>query len=284
MPTANRVSTVRTPTSHPVKPAAVVKTPSKGHTTVTIDFRAAAAQAKGQKEFKVASTPFADVYLTKIELGDKFVLTNKNLPPYSVVIRPKKGMPEDLYIHHDTGSSSWDLPAPNNYGDTGDNIVSTGTESVKFEKGYDSNKFIEKLTITLDTQNDYERKPPKKASLESKPYREAWNKNWDRHDTYFTFDKGIANGSLKTVTAAEFKKLPGAAAIIKEIEEGGGTMADFIRRDTLKIAKDAKTGSYALINYTLGEIEHTMYVLDKKGKQLGQWEVDADAQRYWVEH
>ncbi len=280
MPAVTSTSRVTSHTTGRAKPAFTITHPSKGVSNISIDFRAAAALAKGRPEFKVGSTQYGDIYLTRIDLGTDFVLTDKKLPPYEAVIRPRSDIPDDMYIQRDTGTSSWNKPSAN---DSGDSLLRKGRDTIKFEKGYDTNKIVETVHVSLDAVNDYERKPPKAASLASKPYREAWVKNWNRHDTYFTFDKGIADKSLVRGTVAELKKLPGGPTIIKAIEEGGGKVEDFVKRGTVKIAKDAKTGSFGVIVYTEGEIEHSLVVTDKAGKLLGQWRVDSDGRKSWIE-
>lgn len=203
-------------------------------------------------------------------------VADPSLPPYWIVISPREGKNDGVWLKDDSGMRGFDDP-------TSGHLIRAGKDQVSL-CDYDAKKTYAKLTFNLDAVNDFgsAEHPTTNAT---KKFRDAWNKHFDEETGQFDFDKGVAAGKLTEVSLADARKVKGTKTLFSAVREAeGGSITRLYRDGLLKFYRDPATESLAVARYTDGESDHRVSLVDeKKGRWLGTFRVGDDGTKEWNE-
>lgn len=240
--------------------------------TVAIDLVAAGKQTKGKGEATIWEDK--DLKLVLEKFPDGTLPTNPNLPSYQLILRGAKD--EHLnYLRVGNGYSTLSK-------DSGQ-IINQGSNVFRFYKSYEdssADKAFRVVEFNLDKANDYEYPARPKPTEASKQLKKEWGRFWKTGSGFELTP--TAKKPLEILDAEAARQLPGPGNLINFFEKDfDAKLADF--QDRLVVARDPKTGTYAVGEYTDGESDHRLYLFDKDAQFTGFYRVSDDGTREWNE-
>jgi len=203
-------------------------------------------------------------------------VADPSLPPYWIVISPREGKNDGVWLKDDSGMRGFDDP-------TNGHLIRAGSDQVSLVD-YNAKKTYAKLTFNLDAVNDLGSAGHPTTDA-TKKFRAAWEKHFDEATGQFDFDQGLASGKLQEITLAEARKVKGSKTLFSAIREAeGGSITKLHKEGLLRFIRDPATQSLAVARYTEGEADHRVSLVDeKKGRWLGTFRVQDDGTKEWNE-